>query len=240
MTNGDGIAIMAKPGYVILQGGAEFGGQMKASDMRAVELAGGLQTPICIITAAAAPDSNHGRAGDNGRRWFSSLGAKNVSVAGVIDQSTANDTKISAQLRQSRLIYMLGGFPAYLADTLKDTPCWHAMLAAFNNGAVLGGSSAGAMALCEYLFDPIQKKVIQGLGLLPGSCILPHHDTFGRHWASQLQKDLPQATLIGIDERTGMINEGPHGCWNVYGKGGVTVYRNQQLERYKAGAGFHI
>lgn len=231
---------MVKSGYMILQGGAEFGGQMKASDLRAVELAGGMQAPICIVAAAAAPDHNHGRAGDNGRSWFSSLGAQDVCVAGVIDQSTANEPKNSAQLRQSKLIYMLGGFPAYLADTLKATSCWHAMQAAYNHGAVLGGSSAGAMALCEYLFDPARKKVIQGLGLLPGSCILPHHDTFGRHWAPQLQKDLPQATLIGIDERTGMINDGPNGCWNVYGQGGVTVYRNHQLEHHKAGTGFQI
>lgn len=240
MTSGNGEAVMAKPGYMILQGGAEFGGQMKTSDLRAMQLAGGKQARICIVSAAAAPDNNHGRAGENGRRWFSSLGAQEVSIGEVIDQRTANDPEISAQLRQSRLIYMLGGFPVYLTDTLKGTPCWHAMLTAYNNGAVLGGSSAGAMALCEYLFDPAQKKVIQGLGLLPATCILPHHDTFGRHWAPQLQKDLPQATLIGIDEQTGMINDGPNRGWNVYGQGGVTVYRNQHVEHHKAGTGFQI
>jgi cyanophycinase len=96
------------------------------------------------------------------------------------------------------------------------------------------------MALCEFLFDPVKKKVIQGLGLLPGSCILPHHDTFGQHWVPQLPKDLPQATLIGIDERTGMINDGPQGWWNVYGKGKVTIYRNHQMECHTAGTGFQI
>lgn len=231
---------MPKTGYLILQGGAEFSGEMKASDLRAMELAGGKQAQICIVAAAAAQDNNQGRAGDNGRRWFSSLGAQDVSVSGVINHSTANDSKISAQIRQSRLIYLLGGFPVYLADTLKGTSCWRAMVEAYHHGAVLGGSSAGAMVLCDYLFDPAQKKVTQGLGLIPGCCVLPHYDTFGRHWAPKLQKDLPQATLIGIDERTGLINDGPNGCWNVYGHGGVTVYRNHQLERHKAGTWFDI
>lgn len=240
MINGYGIVTMEKPGYLILQGGAEFGGQMKASDLRAVELAGGMQTPICIVPTAAAADNNHWHAGENGRQWFSSLGAQDVSVAGIINRRSANDPKISAQLRRSRMLYMLGGFPAYLADTLKGTPCWRAMLAAFKKGAVLGGSSAGAMALCDFMFDPAQKKVIQGLGILPDSCILPHHDTFGQHWVPILQKALSHATLIGIDEQTGMINDGPHGSWNVYGKGGVSIYRNHQLKCYKTGTGFQL
>lgn len=226
------IIIIGLMGYFLLQGGAEFGGQMKASDLRAIELAGGKQAPVCIIETAAAPDNNHVRAGRNGRHWFQSLGAQLVSVAGVIDRTTANDPKNAARLSQSKLIYMLGGFPVYLAETLRETMCWTAMMAALDHGAVLAGSSAGAMVLCEHLFDPQKKEVVQGLGLLPGCCILPHHNTFGRQWAPQLQKDLPQATLIGIDEQTGMINDGPDHKWNVYGSGAVSVYQDNPLERH--------
>lgn len=225
-------------GYLVLQGGAEFGGQMASSDLRAMELAGGMRSPICIIPAAAAPDNNHTHAGNNGRRWFISLGARDVSVAGLIDKRSANDSKIAAQLRRSRLIYILGGFPVYLADVLKGTSCWRAMLAAYDRGAVLAGSSAGAMVFCEFVFDPVKRDVTQGLGLFSGSCILPHHNTFGRQWTPQLQNDLPLATLVGIDEQTGMINDGPKGEWNVYGHGVVTVYRNHQMMCYKAGTSF--
>jgi cyanophycinase len=225
-------------GYTLLQGGAEFGGRMKESDLRAVELAGGKQAPVCIIETAAAPDNNHLRAGRNGRIWFLSLGAQNVSVAGVIDRTTADDPKNAARLRQSKLLYMLGGFPVYLAQVLRQTRCWAAMMAALDHGAVLAGSSAGAMVLCEHLFDHQKKEVVHGLGLLPGCCILPHHNTFGRQWAPQLQRDLPQATLIGIDEQTGMVNDGPNGKWNVYGPGAVSVYRDNKLERHLAGTPF--
>ncbi len=227
-------------GYLVLQGGAEFGGQMKVSDLRAIELAGGHQTTVCIIAAAAAPDNNHDRAGRNGRQWFKALGAQRVSVSGVIDRATADDPENAEQLLQSNLIYILGGFPVYLAECLRGTRCWTATMAALDGGAVLAGSSAGAMVLCEYLYDPQNAEVIQGLDLLPGCCILPHHDTFGWKWAPHLQNDLPQATLIGIDEQTGMINDGLHGKWNVYGRGGVSVYSDNRLEHHLAGMPFTL
>ena len=55
--------------------------------------------------------------------------------------------------------------------------------------------------------------------------MLPHHERSGRSWASRL-KDLPADTLLlGIDEQTGVIDEGPPGTWRVYGKGAVTLYQ---------------
>ena len=55
-------------GYLMLAGGAEFGGQMRDPDLRAIELAGGFDAPLRIIPTAAAPDNNHQRAGNNGLR----------------------------------------------------------------------------------------------------------------------------------------------------------------------------
>lgn len=57
-------------GYLLLEGGAEFGGLMSEPDRRAIELAGGPGAPISIIPTAAAPDNNHQRAGNNGVNWF--------------------------------------------------------------------------------------------------------------------------------------------------------------------------
>src|ERR1700731_4115033 len=124
-------------GYLLLEGGAEFGGKMAEPDRRAIELAGGPDVTISIIPTAAAPDNNHQRAGNNGARWFRSLGASSVDVISVIDTVSANDTHLSAQLRQARLLYLLGGFPGYLGETLQGSLCWQAMLEAYEHGAVL-------------------------------------------------------------------------------------------------------
>ena len=67
-------------GFILLEGGAEFGGRMADPDRQAMRLAGGPDVPISIIPAAAAPDNNHRRAGRKGVDWFKGLGATNVSA----------------------------------------------------------------------------------------------------------------------------------------------------------------
>lgn len=227
-------------GHLLLEGGAELGGKMAEPDQRAILLAGGMDAPISIIPTVAAPDRNHERAGNNGLRWFQQLGATNINVAPVIDRESANREDIAATLRTSRLIYMLGGFPVFLLQTLEGSPCWHAMLEAYHKGAVLGGSSAGAMVLCQYLFDPRSGNIVDGLNLLPNVCLLPHHNTFGKIWALHLKKLLPEAVLIGIDERTGIIDDSPQNGWRVYGKGNVNLYRNGKKQIYHRGESFSL
>jgi len=224
-------------GYLLLEGGAEFGGRMSEPDLRAMELAGGFDAPICIIPTAAAPDNNHKRAGGNGVRWFQSLGAKNVFSLEVVDALSANDVKFAEQIRASKLIYMLGGFTHYLGETLKDSACWNAALEAYQNGAVIAGSSAGAMVMCEYYYDPSERRVVRGLNLVLNACVLPHHNTFGRSWAGQLTKLLPGVSLLGIDERTGMLNEAD-GKWEVHGGGEVTIYRGGSTVGFGRGGQF--
>ena len=228
-------------GYLLLAGGAEFGGLMSLPDQRALELAGGLATPTAIIPTAAAPDQNHQRAGNNGVRWFRGLGATDVSTLPIVDGASAGDPALAEQMRRARLIYLLGGFPGYLGETLRGSLCWQAALDAYASGAVLAGSSAGAMVLCQYYFDPAHNQVIEGLNLLPNTCVLPHHNTFGQNWSKRLAGLLPGVVLLGIDERTGLIDDGPgarRASWRVYGQGGVTLYRREQRVTYQVGQQF--
>lgn len=226
-------------GCLILEGGAEFGGRMSEPDLRGIDLAGGFDAPIAILPTAAAPDNNHKRAGNNGVRWFQSLGAKNVFSLDVIDSKSANDAVLAASIRTSKLIYLLGGFPRHLGETLKDSVCWSAALEARQNGAVIAGSSAGAMVLCEHYYDPYERKLLRGLNLLPNACVLPHHNQFGKAWANQMRQMLPEAVLIGIDEATGMVNNAS-GKWQVYGGGEVTLYRTGSTVGYGGGETFSL
>jgi cyanophycinase len=218
-------------GTLVLEGGAEFGGQMEEPDRRALALAGGLDAPVCILPTAAAPDHNQRRAGNEGQRWFKGLGARQVEVAAVIDRASANLPENADRLRRAKLIYLLGGFPQFLGQTLARSASWQACLEAYGNGAVIVGSSAGAMVLCEHYYDPQTGQIEPGLRLVPGICLIPHHNTFGASWAGRLRVLLPQAALLGLDERTGMVAEdqnratgGPGRAWRVYGQGKVTLY----------------
>ncbi|MBC8334183.1 MAG: Type 1 glutamine amidotransferase-like domain-containing protein [Anaerolineales bacterium] len=225
-------------GYLLLEGGAEFGGAMREPDLRAIELAGGFEAPIRIIPTAAAPDKNHLRAGGNGVRWFQGLGARDVESIPLIDKNSANDPEIVETLRAAKLIYLLGGFTHYLSQTLQGSKAWEAALEAYQNGAVIAGSSAGAMVLCEHYYDPGSGKIVQGLNLVPNACVLPHHNSFGKNWASKLKAILPGVRLLGIDEYTGLLTKGAE--WQVLGGGVVTLYRNDQIEKYENGQSFTL
>jgi cyanophycinase len=231
---------MVNMGYLVLEGGVEFGGRMRDPDLRAIELAGGFDAPLRIIPTAAAPDNNHRRAGGNGVRWFQGLGARDVVSLPLIDKASADDEAIVDSLRAAKLIYLLGGFTHYLGQTLKDSLAWQVVIMAHQNGAVIAGSSAGAMVMCQYYYDPGSGKVVEGLNLVPNSLVLPHHNTFGKNWAQRLTKDIPNVTLLGIDEQTGMIDDGENNSWTVYGHGRVTLYRGGQVEMYKGGETFFL
>lgn len=223
---------MISVGFILLEGGAEFGGAMEIPDLKAIICAGGLDAPLRIIPAAAAPDNNHQRAGENGLRWFKSLGATDVLALPLIDRQSADTEFIVTQCRQARLIYLLGGFPHHLAFSLKGSRAWQAMHTAWRSGAVIAGSSAGAMVLCEFYYDPQTGALEKGLGLIRATCIIPHFNSFGQDWISKLSRMRPQMVLVGIDEATGMLNHGPDGAWHVYGQGRVTVYHRDRIEYF--------
>jgi cyanophycinase len=202
-------------------------------------MAGGFEAPIRIIPTAAAPDHNDQRAGNNGIHWFQSLGAKDVLSVPLLSKIRAEDPKVAQSLRDAKLIYMLGGFTHYLGQTLRDSLAWEGAIEAYRNGAVIAGSSAGAMVMCEFYYDPSAGRVHNGLNLLPNSLVLPHHDTFGKSWAPKLRKKLPAVTLVGIDEQTGMLNDGTQ-TWTVYGRGTVTLYANDTQSVFITGNSFSL
>lgn len=93
-------------GYLLLQGGEEFKGQMRRSDLEALALVGGMDAQIRIIPAAAAPDNNHRQAGRNGEQWFRALGATRIKVVPLVDEDSANAPQVVADLQEAQLIYL--------------------------------------------------------------------------------------------------------------------------------------
>lgn len=229
-----------KMGILLLEGGCEFQGKMEEPDEKALKLAGGKRAKVVIIPTAAAPDNNSRQAGNTAIKWFRTLGAKNISAVPIVDKESANDPVLSAQLDQADLIYILGGFPGYLDHTLKESRCLDDLWRAYDKGAVIAGSSAGAMVLCEWYFDPAVKEIKKGFGIQKDVILIPHHDTFGRSWHSLYFDKISDIRCIGIDEQTGMINQAGRHQWTVYGKGGVTLYLKTSVKSYKTGQTFRF
>lgn len=222
-------------GHIALAGGAEFGGKMSCLDRRTMELAGGEAASIHIIPAAAAPDNNQHRAGARGVQWFRSLGAQRVHCREITDRTSADDPAETDAIEGADLIYMLGGFPGHLATSLRGSKSWQAAVRAYGSGAVVCGSSAGAMVLGDLFYDPTSSTMLPGLSILGPILVIPHHQKSGPAWAGRLKSLAPDAQLLGLDECTGIIDDAEKGGWSVHGGGEAVVYHDNGQKSYRDG-----
>src|SRR5438128_10018311 len=80
---------------------------------------------------------------------------------------------------------LVGGDPGHVAQVLRGSAVWRAMFAAWLGGAVLAGSSAGAMALCSHTLvratwpNRFRRRPLEALGAVPTTAVLPRDDTSG-------------------------------------------------------------
>jgi len=216
-------------GLIVLMGGNEFRPDCEPMD-RGI-LAGLGPNPRVVILPTAAARENPDLAAENGVRHFSRLGAR-AEAAMVVDSATARDEQWLGLIRNADLIYLAGGDPAYLLETLRNSAAWEVALEVWKSGRTLAGSSAGAMIFGGQLWVP-GKGWHEGLGLLPGYAIIPHHARLAKLWnAERMRSSLPKGvTLIGIDEATALF--GPP--WEVIGPGKVAVYKGDSPEFFTLG-----
>lgn len=207
------------PGTLALVGGAEW---RDGCDFdRDLLTTGGTQEVVVIPTAAAYehPDQLVASA----ERWFAQLGATATSVP-VLTRADALLPRNVGPVRDARCIYLAGGSPMHLRSVLKDSPVWTALVAAWQDGATVAGSSAGAMVLCDPMVDPRGGALTLGLGLVEQLAVIPHHESWSEDKAKRTLHIAPAGLPIaGIDERTALIRD-PAGSWSVAGVGEVVVF----------------
>ncbi|MCX6427305.1 MAG: tyrosine-type recombinase/integrase, partial [Actinobacteria bacterium] len=71
----------------------------------------------------------------------------------------------------SALIYMSGGDPHFLAETLTGTPVWKAIIKNWHSGGSLAGCSAGAIEMFRVAARTVGLKVGEGLHQLRHTCV---------------------------------------------------------------------
>jgi cyanophycinase len=211
------------PGPIALVGSGEFLPQMEAVD---AGLLSGRPPRAVFLPTAAGPEGTERvdywlRLGsDHYRR----LGVEPVPLR-VIDRRDAGDQTMAAHLAGAGLVYLSGGNPGYLAETLRDTAVWRAVLAAWRAGAALAGCSAGACALTAVADDMRTGETHPGLAVVPELVVLPHFDRI-EDWAPGVVARRaaglrPNQILVGIDEDTALVSAG--NGWLVEGRQQVWV-----------------
>jgi cyanophycinase len=207
------------PGVLALVGGGEWRDGC-TFDAELLEASG--QRDVLVLPTAAAYEHPE-RVVANAESYFAGLGASAKGLM-VLGRPDAEDAGNADAVRAARFIYLAGGSPMHLRSVLKDSLVWEALAHAWLEGAVVAGSSAGAMVLTDPMVDPRGGAFTLGLGLLAPLAVIPHHDT----WSPDKEKrtlELAPAGLpiVGVDERTAVIRSA-EGEWRVVGAGDAEVF----------------
>ena len=196
--------------------------------------------PIYVQIPTAA-----GQESDDRLDYWKQLGKDQADRIGVesiflpiYTREDANNPEYVTLIKNCALIYMSGGDPHYLAETLMDTPLWDAIQENWRNGTSLAGCSAGAMVLSSHIpnFRLLKKSPTAGLNLLPNIRVIPHFNKFFR-WipesAAKVLLHVPDdSILIGVDELTAIVKRSGDEHWVVVGEAKVHVLKGmpgQQL-----------
>ena len=220
---------------------------MEAVDRALLSATGRSRARVVILPTASWPDGEpvFARWAAMGEEHFSRLGAE-VETAPVCDRLTADDPACAQAIGEADLVYLSGGKPDHLSRALLGTAAGAAILAAHERGAVIAGSSAGAMVLADRRLllgrrsaFPILVRWREALALVPGAAVIPHYDRFPEPLSAVVALRSPRAIVVlGIDEDTAAVSRG--GSWQVLGSGRVTVWRGRRRERVRAGETFRL
>lgn len=220
---------------VIVGGGAEPPGLIP----RFVQLAGG-QGRARIAVLPMANTATTGRGVEMAAR-LQSLGAE----AQVFDLSRdeAESEATARQLHDFTGFWFSGGDQSQLAAVLLATPSLATIQQRYQEGAVVGGTSAGAAVMSNTMltgnrrqadpeaddpgnFPPVARhafEVAAGLGFLPGTIVDQHFQRRARQnrlLSAVLER--PDLVGVGIDESTAVLVR-PDGRWEVLGESSVQV-----------------
>ncbi len=211
------------PGTLALVGGGEFTDGC-TFDAGLLEAAGGAE--VLVLPAGAAYE-HPGRLVDAAVAWFAGLGGSARGLP-VLTRRDAKDEANADAVRAARFVYLAGDSPMHLRSVLKDTPTWDALVHAWQGGAVLAGSSAGAMVLTDPMVDPRGGAFTVGIGVVAPLAVVPHADTWSDDKLHRTQVLAPKATpVVGVDERTALLRS-PDGAWSVEGAGQVRVWLDKE------------
>jgi len=208
------------PGPLALVGGGEFSdGCTFDRDLLAASNA----DEVVVVPTGAAYEHPE-RLVEAAGTWFGSLGVR-VRGVDVLRRPDALDAANADAVRDAAFVYLVGESPMHVRSVLKDTPVWEAMVAAWDGGAVLAGSVAGAMVCCDPMVDPRGGAFTLGLGLLANLAVIPEFDLWSEDAIHRTRKLSPaDLALVGVPRGTALLRD-PDGSWRADGVAEVTVFR---------------
>jgi len=240
--DGQGVRVRSPKGYLLIVGG---GGTTADMYQRAIELGGG-PTATLVVFPQASELADTGES--SAQAWREAgIDPKNARVADTKDEAAA-----LALVEQSSIIWFPGGVQSRLMDAL-GTKLPAAIRKRYQEGAVIGGTSAGAAVMSGVMltgeiegdspdddglgFERAQTvDTKSGLGLVDWAIVDQHfvrRKRFNRMLSCVL--DHPHLVGIGIDERTAILVHGRG--FEVIGESNVLVLDARHASKIEAKKG---
>ncbi|MDM9380354.1 cyanophycinase [Chlorogloeopsis sp. ULAP01] len=217
-----------KRGALVIIGGAEDRQGDCVVLREFVRAAGGVKAHIAVMTAATSLPRE---VGDDYIRVFERLGAESVQVVHTEHREDSEREYSIRTVEQATGIFFTGGDQLRIVDFIKGTPLDKVIHKRHEEGAVVGGTSAGAAMMPDEMIvggvsvsNPSVNAVNigPGMGFLPGILVDQHFAQRGRLGRLLAALVLQPAVLgLGIDEDTAIIVSGDE--FEVVGQGAVTV-----------------
>lgn len=219
-------------GHLVIIGGVHT----TETSKKFVELAGGENARIIIIPNAG---SNPVKNSELHKKEFEELGAKADYL--LFTKETADADSNLEKMNWANAVYFLGGDQSDLTRDMLGTKLLQKVYDIYDNGGVVGGSSAGAAVMSEIMitgnellnkdstsaFISIQRGNIEtakGFGFIKSAIIDQHFLKRKRHnRLITLMCEHPNLLGIAIDEATSIVVY-PDETFQVIGDNQVLVY----------------
>ncbi|HEU5115674.1 MAG TPA: cyanophycinase, partial [Isosphaeraceae bacterium] len=205
---GDGNPGVPKGRLVIVGGG----GSTEPIRQRALELAGGPKDAHVLLVPHASGDPQS--AGEYMLQSWKDDGVEHLTVLDLEDEKTAVEA-----IRDADLIWMRGGSQTRLMEALGPEVIARALRDRYHEGAIIGGTSAGAAVMSRLMIagyagrrdtpEGARARTADGLGLWPEVVVDQHF--LRRNRIERLRSvvlEHPALLGVGIDESTGVIVRG--------------------------------
>ncbi|MEP7268121.1 MAG: cyanophycinase [Saprospiraceae bacterium] len=175
---------------------------------------------IAILTmSSATPDTSYYYIKEDLRPVTSNQIAKLQ-----FSKSLVNDKSMLDSVKHAKLIFITGGVQTRFMNVVLNTPVFDAIHYAYNHGAMIAGTSAGAAVMSEIMItgDQIRADTLysgsvdrivagnmetkQGLGFLKNTIVDQHFIKRSRYnRLLTLLAQYPDKICIGIDEATAVL-----------------------------------
>ena len=186
-------------GWILSSGGNEFSDAYLEADLAALAKRNNLNSELLVVVTAPFPTQL--LAYQTAEKYFANSGIKTI-MSPILSETDLTIENVT-QLAEADAIYFAGGTPSRLTKCFVDTTAETALRTALTNGAVLMGSSAGAMLFGTKVVMPGGNEIGKGLNLLENQIVLAHFGGTWPTWSTQFQNQ--GFGLLGLAEGSSLL-----------------------------------